>query len=380
MDILNHTFYNPVKITQMDLPTLRARLAPGFGCRRVGVLASRRAVREHGLADALKALGTACDVVWIDDTPGNPTFDSVAAALARFGAEKPQRLIAIGGGSAIDTAKALSALAEERWPLDAQQVRACIAGKGYLRGDTGIAITAVPTTAGSGAELTMWGTLWDPQALKKYSVEAPWLFPREAWLVPELTATMPPRLTLSTGLDALTHAVEAWWSVKSNPVVRALAADAIEHITAALPQALARPDDLDARARMMHGALFAAMAFSNTRTAACHALSYPLTMRFGIEHGFAVALTLPQMLCINWPAMADQPALLRAFGVGGPQDIGVWLDGLCAGIQPLRLSAFGVDAAAAAAALAGELAPERMGNNPVPLNAGDVERILQAIR
>ena len=102
--------------------------------------------------------------------------------------------------------------------------------------------------------------------------------------------------------------------------------------------------------------------------------------RFGIEHGFAVALTLPQMLGINWPAMADQAAFLRAFGVDGPQDIGAWLDGLCQGTQPLRLSAFDVDAAAAAAALAGELAPERMGNNPVALSAEDVARILQAIR
>jgi alcohol dehydrogenase class IV len=272
-------------------------------------------------------------------------------------------------------------MAKEPWPISLEQLAQAVKLKSYQNESRGIPVIAVPTTAGSGADLTMWGTLWDIGASQKYSVEATWLFPVEAWIVPELTATMPPRLTLSTGLDALCHAAEAWWSTRSNAIVRQLAGNAIMLITTALPQALRQPNDLNARACMCRGALFAALAFSNTRTTACHGLSYPLTLRFGMPHGFAAAITLYEVLRLNGPQIPDKEQLLKAFGVDSTEQVGQWLDNLCAPVQPLRLSAFGVGADEARKALLGsDLVRERMGNNPVVLTSGDIARIIDAIR
>ncbi len=375
---MDWSYYNPVKVYLLDFAGFVAHLKCLCTGKRLAFIASERSIRQYGLDGAIAALQAANDVVLITDTPSNPTFESVHSTIGRFTA-KPDRIVAIGGGSVIDTAKAISAMAAYDWPIAIDRLYDGIHTKSYQQLGTGIPILAVPTTAGTGAEMTMWGTVWDMVHSQKYSVEAPWLYPEDAWVVPELTVSMSQRLTLSTGLDALSHAVEAYWSTRSNPVVRALARDAVSLIAANLRGALDNPESLPHREGMMRGALFAGLAFSNTRTTACHGLSYPMTIRWGIEHGFAVAMTLPEVLLLNWPAVAEGDSLLVAWGLSSPQDARPWLDSLCNGIQTLRLGAFGVSDADAMPLADASLVKERMGNNPVALTAEDIRGILKRI-
>ena len=377
---MDWSFYNPVKIFMYDLPAFQTRLAGVFKVKRLGLLISRRSVRDYGLDSAIAALAAQNTVTSIDNIPGNPTFESIYDGLSLFGAAQPEALIAIGGGSTIDTAKAISAVSAD-WPQSLPQFYQVVKSKSYQKAVGGIPIVAVPTTAGSGADLTMWGTVWDAVGKQKYSVEAPWLYPAQSWIVPQLTATLPIRLTLATGLDALSHATEAYWSTRSNVIVREHARAAIRLITGALAQAMERPQDMEARSRMCRGALFAGLAFSNTRTTACHGLSYPLTLHFGIAHGFAVALTLYEVLALNWPAVEEKGEFLAAWGVREPREIKAWLDTVSAPTQKLRLSAFGVSVDDAKSVLLGSsLVRERMGNNPVELSADAIARIIGNIQ
>jgi len=317
----------------------------------------------------------------LDGIASNPTVDDLLRNLHRIPQEAPGVIVAVGGGSSIDMAKALAAL----WYMKSQelsrsQVLSCIASKQYLAGETKIPICAVPTTAGTGSEVTKWATIWDTQGRAKLSVETPWLTPVRAYIVPEFTATMPPRLTLATGLDALCHAVEAYWAKASSPMVRELSKAAIRLIVEYLPGVLAGDSRGYAnREKMCLGSLFSGLAFSHTRTTACHSISYPLTMMYGIEHGLACALTLAGVLEINAPAIEDPDGLYGALGVRNPGELQAWLDSVCDGIVKLRLRWFGVEERDIPALTEGSFTLGRMDNNPVALGRNEVSAILRRI-
>jgi len=317
----------------------------------------------------------------LDGIASNPTVDDLLRNLHRIPQEAPGVIVAVGGGSSIDMAKALAAL----WYMKSQelsrsQVLSCIASKQYLAGETRIPICAVPTTAGTGSEVTKWATIWDTQGRAKLSVETPWLTPVRAYIVPEFTATMPPRLILATGLDALCHAVEAYWAKASSPMVRELSKAAIRLIVEYLPGVLAGDSRGYAnREKMCLGSLFSGLAFSHTRTTACHSISYPLTMMYGIEHGLACALTLAGVLEINAPAIEDPDGLYGALGVRNPGELQAWLDSVCDGIVKLRLRWFGVEERDIPALTEGSFTLGRMDNNPVALGRNEVSAILRRI-
>ena len=332
-----------------------------------------------GWVDALRKAALTCSR--LEGIASNPTVDDLLRNLHRVPQEAPDVIVAVGGGSSIDMAKALAAL----WYMKSQelsrsQVLSCIASKQYLAGETRIPICAVPTTAGTGSEVTKWATIWDTQGRAKLSVETPWLTPVRAYIVPEFTATMPPRLTLATGLDALCHAVEAYWAKASSPMVRELSKTAIRLIVEYLPGVLAEDSRGYAnREKMCLGSLFSGLAFSHTRTTACHSISYPLTMTYGIEHGLACALTLAGVLEINDPALEDPDGLYGALGVRNPGELQAWLDSVCDGIVKLRLRWFGVEERDIPALTEGSFTLGRMDNNPIPLGQGDVSALLRRI-
>jgi alcohol dehydrogenase class IV len=332
-----------------------------------------------GWVDALRK--AALTYSRLEGIASNPTVDDLLRNLHRVPQEAPDVIVAVGGGSSIDMAKALAAL----WHMKSQelsrsQVLSCIASKQYLAGETRIPICAVPTTAGTGSEVTKWATIWDTQGRAKLSVETPWLTPVRAYIVPEFTATMPPRLTLATGLDALCHSVEAYWAKASSPMVRELSKTAIRLIVEYLPGVLAEDSRGYAnREKMCLGSLFSGLAFSHTRTTACHSISYPLTMTYGIEHGLACALTLAGVLEINDPALEDPDGLYGALGVRNPGELQAWLDSVCDGIVELRLRWFGVEERDIPALTEGSFTLGRMDNNPIPLGQGDVSALLRRI-
>jgi phosphonate metabolism-associated iron-containing alcohol dehydrogenase len=204
-----------------------------------------------------------------------------------------EALVAVGGGSAIDTAKALMvgtakggfdellALLARATPFTPHRVKALI---------------AVPTTAGTGSEVTPWATIWDHAAGKKHSLHLRETWPECAIVDPELMLTLPRSVTVQSALDALSHALESIWNVNANPVSDTYAVAAAREVMATLPALLASPADVGLRERMALAALKAGMAFSNTKTALAHSISYEMTLRFGLPHGIACSFTLPMVL------------------------------------------------------------------------------------
>jgi phosphonate metabolism-associated iron-containing alcohol dehydrogenase len=199
--------------------------------------------------------------------------------------------VALGGGSVIDSAKVFAAAAG-----DFEKVRTYLETQKGAERLSATPIIAVPTTAGTGSEVTCWGTVWDEVNCKKYSLARPNLYPTHAVVDPVLMAGKSRQLTISTGLDALSHSLESLWNVNSNPVSANHAVFAARKILDVLPKLARDLGNIDLRSQMAMAALFAGLAFSNTKTAVAHSLSYPITLRHGVQHGVACSFSLPMIL------------------------------------------------------------------------------------
>jgi alcohol dehydrogenase len=233
----------------------------------------------------------------------DPTSASIGAAAAAYRAAGADGIVALGGGSAMDTAKALGVLAvaggDDISPF-------------FFGGPQPVPaippLICVPTTAGTGAEVTFVAVITDGQ--QKKIVRDLRIAPRLALVDPELTLTMPPRLTAATGLDALSHALEALTSRMASPPCDALALDALERIGRWLPRAVTHGDDVTARAELSLAATLAGIAFVNGRVHLGHAVGHALGAHYKLAHGFACAVCLPGIL--NFLRPAAEPALARA--------------------------------------------------------------------
>lgn len=307
----------------------------------------------------------------------NPTVEDVAALLARLRNRgfAPTCILAAGGGSCIDLGKAVSALYHLLPEPTAPAVREALQTKAYQLPHECVPLLALPTTAGTGSEVTRWATIWDPAEKRKLSLDHLRGFPKGAAIISEWTAGMPAKLTLSTGLDALSHAMEAYWAVSRNPLSQELALLAVRKIRDALPMALADPGDLQARGEMALASLTAGLAFSQTRTTACHSISYPLTMLWNIPHGFAAALTLSSVLRRNARAVPEMDKLEAVFDVAEGFD--AWMETTAHDIQLMTLSAFGIAETDLPSICDLAFTQGRMDNNPIVFTPDEVLDILR---
>lgn len=308
-----------------EIPSKRLLIVCGGTARRQGLLERIAAHRESGSTEIFDAVEP------------NPSCETVerAAALAR--AWRPDCVLGLGGGSPLDVAKAVACLVTHEGAIgDYLDGRLFSAPRPYL--------AAIPTTAGTGSEVTPFAAFTDTRARRKRLLRAPLLQPDLALVDPELTLTVPPRVTAATGLDSLCHAMEAFWSVNAQPVTDACALRAIALILDNLPRAWEQGRDIAARTGMAQGSLLAGVAFSQTMTNACHAMSYALTARHGVDHGFACALTLPAVTRRMAAALPDKFAwLLRALDIPSAEALVARLTGLMRRIQaPTCLAEAGV--------------------------------------
>jgi phosphonate metabolism-associated iron-containing alcohol dehydrogenase len=289
---LSLRYHNPVAI----------RFGAGSVADLPAVLAGRRAVvvtfpeaEALGLAARLRALlGPALAGV-LDRIEPNPDVANLGAMYERFWREHPavEAVIGVGGGSAMDTAKALMVgTASGRF----DELVALLASGAPFKPHRVKALIAVPTTAGTGSEVTPWATIWDRAAGKKHSLHLPETWPEAAIVDPDLMLSLPASVTVQSGLDALSHALESIWNVNANPLSDTYAVAAAREVMATLPALLGNLGDRGLRARMALAALKAGMAFSNTKTALAHSISYEMTLRFGLPHGIACSFTLPMVL------------------------------------------------------------------------------------
>lgn len=242
----------------------------------------------------------------------NPDFAGLVQSCRLYAAaSRPvDVIVALGGGSVMDAAKVLAAANG-----DFARVRRFLE-TGHGASDLArIPIVAIPTTAGTGSEVTSWATVWDTEAKKKYSLAQESLYPEVALVDPLLTMGLPRGVTISTGLDALSHALESIWNVNANPVSAAFAETAAREVMEALP-ALANDLGSEAlRTRLARASLFAGLAFSNTKTALAHALSYHLTLHFAVPHGIACSFSLPMVMrSVMGCDPACDASLRRIFG------------------------------------------------------------------
>ena len=267
-----------------------------------GQLAGRRAMLvTFPEADGLGLLGRLRSMLGValigveDQVDPNPDVATLAAMYERFwrNHDDCDAIVAVGGGSAIDTAKALMVgTASGRF----DELIALLSKGTAFRPHHVKPLIAVPTTAGTGSEVTPWATIWDRTAGKKHSLHLPETWPEAAIIDPRLMLTLPRSVTIQSGLDALSHALESIWNINANPISDTFAVAAAREVMNALPALVHNLADEQLRARVSLAALKAGLAFSNTKTALAHSISHAMTLRFGLPHGIACSFTLPMVL------------------------------------------------------------------------------------
>jgi len=243
----------------------------------------------------------------------NPTEEMVHNAVAVMNHEKPEVIVCIGGGSPIDTGKAANVVYTHGGIVNDYDI--AIGGIMKIMPKL-LPLIAVPTTAGTGTEVTYVGVITDTKNQTKFGVLSPLVIPDVAIIDPELTVSMPAKLTAFTGIDALTHCIEAYTSVVGYPPADALALHGIKMIYRSLKTAVNEPDNLKAREEMLVASMMAGTAFSLNGLGACHAMAHQLSAFFGVPHGLANAVLLPRIMKFNLPVQTEKFAdIAQAMGV-----------------------------------------------------------------
>jgi len=267
-----------------------------LGATRVTIICDPGIV-ALGFADqaqkSLESVGIAVQV--FSDVAADPPQHVVQQAIDGAKDWKADGIIGLGGGSSLDSAKLVALLANSDQTIEE------IYGIDKATGDR-LPLIQIPTTAGTGSEVTWVSVITDPDHLKQV-VYTPQLMPDIALLDAELTYGLPQKVTAATGLDAMVHAIEGYTSrTRKNPIADGMAVTALSLLGKNLMKVIENPGDKDARSAMLQGSLIAGMAFANASVAAIHGLAYPLGARFHIPHGHANALVMAQVLRFNLPA------------------------------------------------------------------------------
>ena len=289
-----------------ELPSMLARL----GLTRPLIVTDPFLVSSGHLERATGYLDRA-GVPWtvFSDTVPDPTTAVVEAGALRLAEGDFDGLVAFGGGSSIDTAKGMSVLFGNGGKMRDYKVPAEIP-------KVGLPIVAIPTTAGTGSEVTRFTVITDTESDEKMLIAGLACCPIAAIVDYELTLTMPLRLTADTGLDSLTHAIEAYVSRRASPFTDGLARSAMGLIARHIRIACAEPDNQPAREAMMLGATTAGMAFSNASVCLVHGMSRPIGAFFHVPHGLSNAMLLPEITAFSAPAALDRYAdCARAMGI-----------------------------------------------------------------
>ena len=284
------SFQNPVKI--IFGPDEFYNLDKIIAGRKYGLITYPNSPFNELAQKLQKSAGTPTLV--INNVAPNPDYELLRrqTETLKNHLDKTDVLVALGGGSVIDTAKVLSfsrgdfsivtEFLEKRkqQPLDKLE----------------LPIIAIPTTSGTGSEVTCWATVWNKQTGKKYSLDHPNLFPSYAVIDPKLMIAKSKKLTLVTALDALSHSMESIWNKNANPISNRYAIKASRKILKYLPLLIQDLKNIHLRTELAEASLLAGLAFSNTKTALAHNLSYPITLRWGVHHGIACSFTLPSIM------------------------------------------------------------------------------------
>lgn len=308
-------------------------------------------------------------------TESNPQVEQLFMVYEQTRQFAPDVVIAIGGGSVLDVGKSLCCLYQKDIS-SVEALRQAIIENEWRRPQ--VRWIGIPTTAGTGSEVTCWATIWDTAQETKRSISCQENYAYAALIDPLYAATMPTGLAVSSALDAMAHAMESYWAKASNTVSKALALQAISYIMDHLDLLLEHQSE--AQFNMAKGSMLAGLAFSNTKTTACHSISYPLTMQYGIPHGVAVSMLLAAVLRLNVYEIVGLPALLQALRV---KDVDTLQQKIKIILQKANIKTtlqdWGVPREALPELAGHGLTKGRADNNPVVLDIATVETILEEI-
>lgn len=277
-----------------------------FG-RRVLVVTGKQSSKDSGALDTVVGSLRRADmtVEIFDQVEENPSAETVkrgGEVALKMGCEV---LVALGGGSPMDAAKGVAVLASLGGRLEDYY------GSGKVA-EPVLPVVALPTTAGTGSEVTPYAVFVTSDGGMKKSVASSHIFPRVALLDPRLTVSMPPALTANTGIDALSHALEGFTSTKAQPISDALALEAIALVNRYLPQAVAHGDDLEARSQVLYASMLAGMVIAQTGTTLLHGMGYAPTTAYDIPHGLSNGVLMPQVMAFNGATDQGRYARLAA--------------------------------------------------------------------
>jgi alcohol dehydrogenase len=303
------------------------------------LIVSDPVLKKIGIVDKIKAqLSSDCTVNDFCEVEPNPSCETVDRGVELAREVKADYIIALGGGSAIDAAKAICCLSAAKGDF-----------KDYLYGEKQFVsretkLIAIPTTSGTGSEVTNVGVYTDKEKGIKKPFVTDLFWCDRAIVDPEMTISLPKRPTASTSLDAFTHAIEAYWADSTQPISKLLSLEAMKLIVENLELAINNPYNYEARENLLYASLIAGISFAQTRTTVLHALSFPLTSQYGLEHGFACAIALPEVMKDNYEFYRDEmDKLLKYLDFEDMEGFSAYFTDMMKNIDaPVRLREIGI--------------------------------------
>jgi alcohol dehydrogenase class IV len=337
------------------------------------LVTGRSSMRKTGILDRvteiIKREGISVDL--FDRVEHDPCLETVNQGVKAAREKNSDIVIGLGGGSAMDAGKAIASLVKQSGTIWEYH-----AGKKIER--EGLPFVAIPTTAGTGAEITNNSVLTDKKKTIKKSIRSPYMIARVTLVDPELTLFLPSQVTAYTGMDAFTQALESYVTRTSNPITDILALQAIEIIFQNLPQAVANGKDAKIRENMALGSLLSAMAFSNSGLGAVHGLAHPIGAQFDVPHGLACAILLPHVIGFNLISRREKFAqIAKKIGVERAEDLPYAIKRFIERIRlPLNFKPYGITEADFPGIIA-ESRSSSMSKNPRAVSDEDLREILK---
>lgn len=286
-----------------------------FNAKKIMVITDKGLVGT-GMVQKLTDLIEAESISFIlyDEIEGNPKDYNVEACAKKAREEAVDMLVAFGGGSPIDAAKAVAVLAKQGGTVRGYE------GKGKIKDDC-LPILTIPTTAGTGSEVTFSSVITDTKEKFKFTIKSTAIAAKTAIIDPELTLSVPPLITAATGIDALTHAIEGYTAACTEPIAEAVGLYAVEYISGSIVEAVKNGGNLMARDRMLMGSLLAGLSFSHADVASVHCMAEALGSIYDAPHGMCNAILLPYVMEYNLPAVEHKYAkIAQAMGITESDD------------------------------------------------------------
>lgn len=300
-------YFNPVKLVFGSL--VRRKITEECVGKSVLIICSSTAHNRYSKDPELSAFFSFSNVTFEHGFESNPSLTDIIEISSKYRGSSLDLIIGLGGGSAMDVAKISSA------SIPALQngihINDLIDDPDILSGVQEIDCIQIPTTAGTGSEVTPFATVWDYAEQQKKSLSHPKLYAKKAFIDPDFLSEIPIAVAVSTGLDALNQALESLWNVNASEFTRPLSRQAIIFSLQALPNISNAPSSSDLRRNLSLASLFAGLAISQTRTSICHSISYPLTLKYGVEHGMACAFSMLEVLNYNIDYIKYDVTLIR---------------------------------------------------------------------